>query len=384
MTPRKRHVLLHGLSAPSPCIVRRPALHLMRMDEKTSLHASNYPARRRKRGCFGFLALLLIILFVVTLISRFTFPGMSGVPVFGHSVGVIRIEGPINESKHVVKVLASFRRNPLIRAIVLRLDTPGGAVGASEEISREVARCRKDGKRVIASMGNAAASGGYYIAVAAEELFANSGTLTGSIGVIAMDWNVEEVLRKVGVRPEILKSGEHKDTGSPLRAMSPEDRALLQSVIYDTYRQFFRTVLRARHKQIDAALDTHFAEVADILSTQTTKLDERALERDAFTTGAVAAEVGASVQSETALRAMADGRIFTGDQAHKLGLIDRIGTLEDAIQRAGELAGLGREPATVERRPESSIPALLGAAARAFREEFTRGGTRIEFRSPAQ
>lgn len=351
------------------------------MDNRSYLQANQYPARRRRRGCFGFFVLLALLLLAIGLFTQFTFPGVSGIPVFGESVGVVRIEGAIYESKHAVKVLRGFRENPLIKAIVVRLDTPGGAVGSSEEIYREVVRARQAKKRIIVSMGNAGASGGYYIAVAADEIFANAGTLTGSIGVIAMDWNVQQVLQKVGVRPETLKSGEHKDTGSPMREMTPEDRRLLQGVVYDTYRQFFRTVLKARHRQIEAALDTRPTQVEEILSTSTTKRPGGALELDAFTTGTIAAEVGASERAETALRSMADGRILTGEQAQKLGLIDKLGTLEDAIDRAGELSGLGRNPATVERSPESSLPSFLGANARAFWREFTRTeSTAIEMR----
>jgi protease IV len=352
------------------------------MDDKSYLHASQYPSRRRRRGCFGMFVLLSLIIGAIMLLTQFTFPGVSRVPVFGQSIGVVRIEGAIYDSTNVIKVLRSFRENPLIKAIVLRLDTPGGAVGASEEIYREVLRAKDDRKKVIVSMGNAAASGGYYIASAADEIYANSGTLTGSIGVIAMDWNVQQILQKVGVRPEILKSGEHKDTGSPLREMSPEDRRLLQGVVYDTYRQFFRTVLKSRHKQIDAALETRPEQVADILAIDYTKQPGAALELEAFTTGTMAAEVGASERSEVALRSMADGRIFTGDQAAKLGLVDKIGTMEDAIRRAGEITGLGRKPPVVERRPESSIPSFLGMSARAFWREFTRPQSSIEFRTP--
>lgn len=354
------------------------------MEEKNYLHTSQYPHSRRKRGCGGCFVIALIMLLALAVISHLELPASTPFPVFGQSVGVVRIEGPINESQHVVKILKSFRESPLIKAVVLRLDTPGGAVGASEEIYREVRRIvEKEKKPVVVSMGNAAASGGYYIAAGADEIYANAGTITGSIGVIAMDWNIEGILDKVGIESEVLKSGEHKDTGSPLREMRPEDRAYLQGVIFDTYRQFFRTVLGSRHEEIDKALADRPQAVDDVLSTATTKIPTGGREWQAFTTGTIAAEFGASLASENALRLMADGRVYSGEQARVLGLVDKIGTLEDAIQRAAELAKLGAKPHVVERSPESAMPSFLGAMAREFWQEFTRTDATIQFRGGA-
>jgi protease-4 len=353
----------------------------MGLEERSYLHTSQYARRRKRRGCTGCFILVVLLVIVIAVLGQIPLPSTTPIPVFGYSVGVVRIEGPINESQHVNKILKSFRDSPLIKAVVLRLDTPGGAVGASEEIFREAKSISEKAKKpVIVSMGNAAASGGYYIAMAADEIFANAGTLTGSIGVIAMDWNIEPILRKVGVRSQVLKSGEHKDSGSPFREMRPEDRAYLQGVIFDTYRQFFRTVLQARHGQIDEALHKRQNEVMDILSTATTKLTSGGLEWQAFKTGSVATEIGVSIESEVALHEMADGRIFSGEQAVKLGLIDHIGTLEDAIERAAQLAKLGKNPPVVERSPESAIPSLLGSRAREFWQEFTRSDSTLEFR----
>lgn len=348
------------------------------MDDKNYLHTSQYKSRRKRRGCFGLFLLALLGLAAASLLTQISFPSGTGLPVFGQSVGVVRIEGPINESKQVIKVIRSFRESPLIKAVVLRLDTPGGAVGASEEIYREVMAIRKT-KPVVASMGNAAASGGYYIACGAEEIFTNAGTLTGSIGVIGLDWNLERLLDKFGVQSVVLKSGEHKDTGSPFREMAPEDRRVLQGVVYDTYSQFFRTVLSARHKNIRRILETNPQQIADVLSTPTTKRTGAGLEWEAFTTGSIAAEVGATTDTELALHAMADGRVMTGQQALKLGLVDRIGTMDDAIRRAGEMAGLGKKPPVVERSPESSIPSLLGSHARKFWQAFTRREPAVQY-----
>lgn len=350
-------------------------------DKKNYLRSSQYP-RRRGCGCLGCLISLGIVVFICVVLGVIARSG-GGLPVLAHSVGVVRIEGPINESQNVVRILSGFRKNPFIKAIVLRLDTPGGAVGASEEIYQEVVRCRKEGrKKVIASMGNAAASGGYYIAVGADEIYANAGTLTGSIGVIAMDWNVEDTLSKLGVRPEVLKSGVHKDTGSPFRQMTPGDRQVLLNVLYDVYRQFFRTVLSQRHKQIERVLDENTSIVQEVLrTTESVAMAEPPPEMEPFTTGTMAADTGATLEAENALRIMADGRVMSGQQALKLGLIDKIGTLQDAISRAGEVSGLGGDPPVSERRPESALPALFGATARQFWNAFSPAGQTVEYRS---
>jgi protease-4 len=343
------------------------------------------PVRRRSAGgCFA--AILLLALFLVGILALARGTRDSGsrmIPVFGSSVGVVHIEGPINESKDIVKILRSFRKSKSIKSIVLRLDTPGGSVGASEEIYREAMRARtEDKKHIVASMGNAAASGGYYIAMAAEEIFANSGTITGSIGVIAPDFNLQETMRKLGVREANIKSGEHKDSGSPFREMAPEERRLIQGVVYDMYRQFFTTVLRARHDRIQSVLHQFPAQIDAILDTAGTKVTSASLEWDAFTTGTAAADAKATTESETALRRMADGRVFTGDQALKLGLIDRIGTLQDAVERAGKMAGLEKDPHIVDREPDSDVPSWLGASAGRFWQEFSRTSksARIEMR----
>jgi protease-4 len=339
--------------------------------------------RRTGGGCFAALLLLLLFLAGVIVLAKASSNDTRLIPVFTSSVGVVRIEGAINESKDIVKIVRAFRKSSLVKSIVLRLDTPGGAVGASEEIYAEVMRARKeDKKHVVASMGNAAASGGYYIAMAAEEIFANRGTITGSIGVIAPDFNVQDTLRKVGVRTAPIKSGEHKDTGSPFRDMAPEERHLLQGVVFDMYRQFFTVVLRARHDRIETILHQFPRQIDEVLDTSGTKKSGASLEWDAFTTGTAAADAKATTESETALRRIADGRIYTGDQALKLGLIDQIGTLQDAIDRAGKMAGIEKEPHVIDREPKSDLPSFLGASAGRFWQEFTRTGTsaRIEMR----
>ena len=206
----------------------------------------------------------------------------------------------------------AFCRQPSIKAIVLRIDSPGGGVVPSQEIHDAVKRVRnKSNKAVIASMGTVAASGGYYIAVATDRIMANSGTLTGSIGVIMEMANVEGLLKKIGVEGVVIKSGRFKDVGSPLRKMSDEEQALLQSVMDDVHKQFIEAVAEGRG--LDVA----------------------------------------------AVQALADGRIFTGRQAKASKLVDELGDLEAAIQLAADVAGIEGEPKVIEPRRRFSIRELI-------------------------
>lgn len=227
-------------------------------------------------------------------------------------VALVRIEGVILDSQATVTDLKRFAENPAVKAIVLRIDSPGGGVVPSQEIYDAVQRVRsKHNKAVIASMGTVAASGGYYIAAATDRILANPGTLTGSIGVIMETANVEGLLKKIGVEGVVIKSGKFKDVGSPLRKMSDEEQALLQLVMDDVHRQFIDAVAEGR-----------------------------------------SLEVGA-------VQALADGRIFTGRQAKEAKLVDELGNLEDAIQLAADLAGIEGEPRVVEPRRRFSLREFL-------------------------
>lgn len=227
-------------------------------------------------------------------------------------IALIRVEGVILDSQTTVGELKRFSENPSIKAIVLRIDTPGGGVVPSQEIYDAVKRVRsKSNKAVIASMGSVAASGGYYIAAATDRIVANPGTLTGSIGVIMETANVEGLLQKIGVEGVVIKSGKYKDVGSPLRKMSAEERALLQAVMDDVHKQFIEAVAEGRSMELRAA------------------------------------------------QALADGRIFTGRQAKEAKLVDELGDLEDAIQLAAEVVGIEGEPKVVEPRRRFSLREIL-------------------------
>ncbi|MGD9850488.1 MAG: signal peptide peptidase SppA [Nitrospirales bacterium] len=216
-------------------------------------------------------------------------------------VAIVRVEGPILDSLETVNELKAFAEDPTVRAIVMRIDSPGGGVAPSQEIYNAVRRVRKENnKTVVASMGTVAASGGYYIAVATDRILANPGTLTGSIGVIMQMANFQELLEKIGVKNIVVKTGKFKDIGSPFRPMQDEDRRLLQSVMDDVHRQFIEAVADGR------------------------SLDSSEVEQ------------------------LADGRVFTGRQAKSILLVDEIGDLHDAIRLAGELGGIVGDPRVIE------------------------------------
>ncbi|HCC69405.1 MAG TPA: signal peptide peptidase SppA [Nitrospiraceae bacterium] len=257
-----------------------------------------------KKGCLfflGFIGLLIIISAIITLAHR--------VPLTDR-VALIRIEGLILDSKAVIDELKEYSRDPLVKAIVLRIDSPGGGVAPTQEIYEEVKKA-KEKKKVVVSMGSVAASGGYYIASAADKIVANPGTLTGSIGAVMEIPNFEGLMEKIGVRTEVIKSGRHKDIASVFRSMSPEERGILQSVLDDVHDQFIKAVAEGRNMKVDY------------------------------------------------VRSLADGRIFTGNKAKDLGLVDEIGNLEDTILLAAELSGIEGEPEVVTRKEEFNIFELL-------------------------
>lgn len=264
------------------------------------------PRRRPLRLLFW----VIVIGLGLTVLSSFLFPDLD--LSLEDRIALIRVEGVILDAQPTVGELKKFGDSPSVKAIVLRIDSPGGGVVPSQEIYDAVKRVRnKSNKAVVASMGTVAASGGYYIASATDRIVANPGTLTGSIGVIMEMANFEGLLKKIGVEGVVIKSGRFKDVGSPLRKMSDEDRQLLQAVMEDVHQQFIQAVAEGRSLDI------------------------------------------AEVQS------LADGRIFTGRQAKEAKLVDELGDLDDAIRLAADLAGIEGEPRVVEPRRRFSIRELL-------------------------
>ena len=233
-------------------------------------------------------------------------------PSGSDQIALVRVEGVILNADEPVEQLRTFAENPAIKAILIRIDSPGGAVVPSQEIYDEVKKIRAAGKqKVVVSMGTVAASGGYYIAAASDKIVANPGTLTGSIGVIMELPNVEGLMKKIGVEATVIKSGAHKDLASPFRAMGREERQILQRVMDDVHDQFIQAVS-----------------------------DGRGLEKAAVT-------------------AIADGQVFTGRQAKEKGLVDELGSFEDAIMLTGELAGIVGRPSVVEPKRPFSLSGWL-------------------------
>jgi len=234
----------------------------------------------------------------------------GGFPV-GQKVAVVEVEGIIVQAEPIVRELNEHRENPSVRAVVIRVNSPGGVVAPTQEIYSAIQRLRKSGKPVVASLGSVAASGGYYVATAADRIYASPGTLTGSIGVIMQVANVEGLLKKVGVDFVVIKAGQYKDIGNFARAMTPEERRMLQSLLDDVYDQFVDAVARGR------------------------KLDK------------------ATVES------FADGRVVSGQQAKQLKMIDALGGLDEAIEGAATLAGLPPKPRLILPRKRFSLSDLL-------------------------
>jgi protease-4 len=255
-------------------------------------------------------------------------------PFFGNSVGVVEIRGIIQDATDTVEALERFRRQDATVAVVLRIDSPGGAVAPSQEIYDEIWRVR-DQKPVIASLGSVAASGGYYVASAANQILADPGTITGSIGAILSVPYYAPLADKIGVSEETVKSGRFKDTGHPLRRLSADERTLLQGMVDEVLDQFIEAVARGRNMP--------------------------------------AARV----------RPLADGRIYAGTQALAAGLIDRLGGYESATRLAWEQAGQTGEP-RVQRVRTRRLPRLLELLGElAFSESRqTHGGLFFLYRGP--
>jgi len=258
----------------------------------------------------------VLVVFVVTiwLLIAVTDDGLPG----GAKVAVVEVEGIIGadaqrglDTDGVIRVLGEYRDDPAVRAVVLRINSPGGVVAPTQEIFTAVRRLREAKKPVVASLGSVAASGGYYVAVAADRIYASPGTLTGSIGVVMQLANLEGLLKKVGVEYVVVKAGAYKDVGSMARAMTPEERRILQSLLDDVYDQFITAVADGR------GLDPQ------------------------------------------AVRGFAEGRIYSGRQAQGLKMVDDLGGLEDAIEAAAKMAGLPAKPQVIYTRRRFSLRELL-------------------------
>jgi protease-4 len=250
----------------------------------------------------------VIIVFSFLFIAFLTWLGLVGLSGdksalwagTGKKVAIVEVYGVIGNSSDVIRQLRKYAEDSSVPAVVLDIDSPGGAVAPSQEIYEEVNKLREKGKKVVASIRTLGASGGYYVACSADTIVANPGTITGSIGVIFQFPVAEELLKKIGLKFEVVKSGEIKDVGTYARSMTEKERKSLQSVVDDTYEQFVEVITTSR-----------------------------------------------DMSKEDVLK-IADGRVFTGRQAKKMGLVDELGDLQDAIKIAGEMVGIKEFPKTIK------------------------------------
>lgn len=260
----------------------------------------------------------------------------------GGRIAVLELDGVLGDDREYLEQIRRLRENSSVKGYVLAINSPGGVVGPAQSLYRELKRLREeDGQPVVASISGTGASGGYYVALAADSIFALPGSITGSIGVLLEVPDASELMDRVGVSVEVVKSAEQKDAGSIFRPLTPGDREMLTGVVMDLYDQFVQVVA-----------------------------DERGLDPDV-------------------VRQLADGRILSGRQALQYGLIDRIGNLHDALAAAGRMAGLGDRPKII--RPPSDRPTLLdiflgrattAALARLVRSVDGWAGPRIQFTVP--
>jgi protease IV len=297
-----------------------------------------------RRSVYTILAVAVLALMVISglvLAVMTSVKGGSGLTL-GDRIAIIPVEGIIGDDAEVLENIRRFRDDESVKGFVIAINSPGGEVGPSQSIYREVKRLRdQDDRPVIAAINSIGASGGYYIALGADSIYANPGAITGSIGVIMEMPNVEGLMQKVGVRMETVKSADHKDIGSPFREMSPSDRAVLGAMVQDVYSQFVEVVSTERKKSVEE------------------------------------------------LAQLADGRVMSGRQAMRAGLIDRVGNFNDAVAAAGRMADLGAEPKLLyPAKDEVTImDAILGRAEASIRNRLSvplekASSPRVKFITP--
>ena len=275
--------------------------------------------------------MILLVVLIVIAIGFFGFMaiGLSD-GVFGDKIGVVEVSGVISESKDVMEDIVRFKEDDSIKGVIVRINSPGGSVGPSQEIFSEVKKLRTK-KKVYVSMGSVCASGGYYIAVAGERLYAMPATITGSIGVIMEHMIIEDLFKKLGLQSDTLKSGAFKDAGSPFRKMKNDERAYFQDILDSIHDQFIKTVADERKMPVDTA------------------------------------------------KKLADGRVFIGTQAKDLKLVDQIGTFYDAVDDLKKALNIKGKPVLVYgKKPFSLLKWLISSASKELVLEYFSGVSRYK------
>jgi len=256
--------------------------------------------------------ILLIVCIIAAVVLFVT--GISGMFTGGSRIGVVEVEGTIADLKDVMADIVRFKEDDSIKGVIVRINSPGGAVGPTQEAASELKKL-KEKKKVYVSMGSVCASGGYYIAAVGERLYANPSTITGSIGVIMQQTVVEDLMKKIGVQSNTIKAGAMKDVGNPFRRMTDSERQYLQNIIDSIHTQFIKDVAAGRGMNIDK------------------------------------------------VRELADGRIYTGLQAKEAGLIDNIGTFYDTVDAMKTTLGIKGKPDLVYgKRPFAPLKWLFSSA----------------------
>lgn len=282
-----------------------------------------------RRSVFTILVVAVLSLMVISglvLAIVMSVGGGKGLTL-GDRIAIITIEGVIGDDREVLEDIRRFRDDASVKGFVVAINSPGGEVGPSQSIYSEIKRLRDtDDRPVIAAINGVGASGGYYIALGADSIFANPGAITGSIGVIMEVPNVDGLMQKVGVQMQTVKSAEHKDIASPFREMSPSDREVLGAMVQDVYAQFVEVVARERKQ--------------------------------------TAEQLGPNI----------DGRVLSGRQAQQAGLVDRLGNFNDAVASAGRMAGIGEEPKLLypPKDEVTLMDAILGRAETSIRNRLSR------------
>lgn len=262
----------------------------------------------RIKKAFLVIFILVLIIFVAAFITGIVGEG------FGDKIGVVEIEGVIADGKDAMEDIVRFKEDDGIKGVIVRINSPGGSVGPSQEIYQELKKLAAK-KKVFISAGGVCASGGYYIASAGEKIYANPSTITGSIGVIMEQVVAEELLKKVGIQPNTIKSGKFKDVGSPFRKMQDDERAYFQKILDSIHEQFMKDVAEGRKMPIEQ------------------------------------------------VKKLSDGRVYTGTQAKELGLVDGIGTFYDTLDNMKKDLGIKDKPVLVYgKRPFSLLKWLISSA----------------------
>ncbi len=283
----------------------------------------------KKKKVIALLLLALCLISTVLGIAIIAKTPFDSGGIGGDKIAIISIEGAIvggrgglglfgseSGADDIAKQIKRAGEDPSVKAIILRINSPGGSAAASQELHEEVCKARENGKVVVTSMSDVATSGGYYVACASDKIVANPGTITGSIGAIFSQLQYSELLEKYGIRANVIKSGKYKDIGSPLRNMTEKEREILQEMIDDIYFQFVRAVAEGRQ------------------------------------------------MNEREVLELADGRILTGRQAKEMGLVDELGNFQDAVDLAAEMAGIEGKPRVVEYGRKAPFESLFGVFAR--------------------